>query len=326
MASRRSPISLIFRLNTWVRFISPAMPNWQMTRASFCSSTATTVRLPTRCGNSLTSSLVNADPFRHSLNGTATCRIGLCSKRRLAPQKRSWTAMRKISCLEKPMPPVECREGFGGEPSYAAVFARALLDPDLATPAVVAGPKSKAADKRYNVYRNNVTVSLINALAVAFPATQRITGVDFFRAMARFYVRAAPPRSPLLFEYGRDFPDFIERYEYAQSVPWLGDVARIERAWLDCYHAADAEPLSATALGSVPADRLAKLVFQPHPAVRIVCSSFSSVSIFAANRNVGRAAPVNAVDPEDALITRPGQDVAVRHLPAGGKVPNRHVL
>jgi hypothetical protein len=39
--------------------------------------------------------------------------------------------MRKISCLEKPMRAVECREGFGGESSYAAAFARALLDPDL---------------------------------------------------------------------------------------------------------------------------------------------------------------------------------------------------
>jgi hypothetical protein len=126
--------------------------------------------------------------------------------------------------------PLEGREGgFCREPSYAAAFAGALLDPDVATPTVVAGPNSKAAVKRYNVYRNNVTVSLINAVAAAFPATLRITGVDFFRAMARFYVRAAPPSSPLLFDYGRDFPDFIERYEYAQSVPWLADVARIER-------------------------------------------------------------------------------------------------
>ncbi len=86
------------------------------------------------------------------------------------------------------MPPIEGGEGDSGEPSYAAVFAGALLDPDLATPAAVAGPKSKAARKRYNVYRNNVTVSLINALAAVFPATLRITGGDFFRAMARFYV------------------------------------------------------------------------------------------------------------------------------------------
>src|SRR5258708_4184364 len=292
MALRRSPISLIFRLNTWVRFISPAMPNRQMTRASFCSSTATTVRLPTRCGNSSTSSLVNADPFRHSLNGTATCRIGLCSKRRLAPQKRSWTAMRKISCLEKPMPPVEGRERDSGEPSFAAAFAGALLDPDLATPAGVAGPKSKAADKRYNVYRNNVTVSLTSALAVAFPATQRITGADFFRAMARFYVPAPPPLSPLVFEYGRDFPDFIDRYEYAQSVPWLADVARVERAWLDAYHAADVEPLMPHALASILPERLADTVLKPHPAVRIVRSRFPAVPIFPANRRDSSASHV----------------------------------
>ena len=206
----------------------------------------------------------------------------------------------------------------GHPASFAALLAPGLTDPGYAVPQAVTGPDGKAAAKRYNVYRNNVTVSLIDALAAVFPATQRITGVEFFRAMARFHVRANPPRSPLLFEYGRDFPEFIERYEYAQSLPWLADVARIERAWLDCYHATDAEPLSPTVLRSVPAEGLADLVFLPHPAVRIVSSGFSAVSIFAANRNGERANPVQAIDPEDALVTRPGLDVAVRHLPAGG--------
>jgi hypothetical protein len=41
--------------------------------------------------------------------------------------------------------------------------------------------------------------------------------------------RSTPPTSPLLFEYGRDFPLFIESYEYAQGMPWLADTARIER-------------------------------------------------------------------------------------------------
>ena len=217
------------------------------------------------------------------------------------------------------MPPVECREGdFRGEPSYAAGFARALLDPNLATPAAVAGPKSKATHKRYNVYRNNVTVSLINALAVAFPATQRITGADFFRAMARFYVRAAPPLSPLLFEYGRDFPDFIERYEYAQSVPWLPDVARIERAWLDAYHAADVQPLMPRALASIPPERLADTVLKPHPATRVVRSRFPVVTIFTANRSDGSASRIEVVEPEDALLTRPALEVEARRLPPGG--------
>ena len=204
------------------------------------------------------------------------------------------------------------------KPNYGAVFSSALLDPEQATPECVAGLNGKTATKRYNVYRNNVTLSLMEALASIFPAVQRITGVEFFRAMARFHVRANPPRSPLLFEYGCDVPDFIERYEYARSLPWLADVARIERAWLDCYHAADAEPLRATVMAAVPADRLAELVFLPHPAVRIVRSSFSAVSIFAANRNEEQTGQIQAGDPEDALITRPAHDVVVRHLPAGG--------
>jgi len=225
------------------------------------------------------------------------------------------------------MPP-ERREGdFCGELCYAAAFACALLNPDVATPTAVAGPKSKAAVKRYNVHRNNVTVSLINALAAAFPATLRITGVDFFRAMARFYVRATPPSSPLLFEYGRDFPDFIERYEYAQSVPWLADVARIERAWLDAYHAADVQPLMPLDLAAVPSKRLVNTVLKPHPATRVIRSRFSAVTIFTANRADGPASRLDeAVEPEDALLTRPALEVEVRQLPPGGAIFLSHLI
>jgi len=203
---------------------------------------------------------------------------------------------------------------------YAANFAPALLDPDRAPPAFVSGPNGKAAGKRYNVYRNNVTVSLINALAAAFPATLRITGADFFRAMARFHVRATPPTTPLMFEYGHDFPDFIERYEYAQSMPWLADVARIERAWLDAYHASDAEPLTPQALASIPPEQLADIILTPHPATRIVRSHFPAVSIFVANRSEGPVGRIETTEAEDALVTRPGLEVIVRHLPSGGAV------
>jgi hypothetical protein len=205
-------------------------------------------------------------------------------------------------------------------PSYAAAFASALINPERETPAIVAGPAGKGAIKRYNVYRNNVTVSLIDALAAIFPAVQRITGRDFFRAMARFHVRSTPPTSPLLFEYGREFPVFIERYEHARQMPWLADVARVERAWLDAYHAEDAAPLPAEALGSVSPERLAGVVLIAHPSARIVRSPFSTVTIFAANRIDEPVGRIDASVPEDALITRPDLDVVVRRLPPGGAV------
>jgi hypothetical protein len=205
-------------------------------------------------------------------------------------------------------------------PGFAATFATALTDPARAVPADVVGPRQKAAIKRYNVYRNNVTVSLIDALAAIYPAVQRITGVDFFRAMARFHIRATPPTSPLLFEYGRDFPTFIESYEHAQDMPWLADTARIERAWLDAYHAADAPPLSPDALAAVPSDRLGDLTFSAHPAARIVRSAYPAVAIFTMNRAEGPVTPLRSSAAEDALITRADMEVAVRLLPPGGAV------
>jgi hypothetical protein len=203
---------------------------------------------------------------------------------------------------------------------YPAGFVPGLLDPARATPEFVAGPNGKAAAKRFNVYRNNVTVSLIDALAAVFPATMRITGETFFRAMARFHVRTTPPTSPLLFEYGRDLPDFIARYEYAQSMPWLADIARIERAWLDAYHAADVAVLQPDVLASVAPERLGDLVFEAHPATRIVRSAYPAVTIFSANRASGPVERIGATAAESALVTRPALDVEVRILPPGADV------
>jgi hypothetical protein len=202
-------------------------------------------------------------------------------------------------------------------PSFADRFAAGLTDPSRPTPLGVNGPRGKRAVKRYNVYRNNVTVSLIDALAAIYPAVQRITGTEFFRAMARFHVRATPPTSPLLFEYGRDFPAFIESYEYAQDMPWLADTARIERAWLDAYHAADAPPLPPAGLAQVPPDRLGGMVFTAHPATQIVRSAYPAVAIFAMNRADSPVTSLKSSAAEDALVTRPDMEVEVRLLPPG---------
>ena len=192
-----------------------------------------------------------------------------------------------------------------------ADFAAGLLDPGRPVPV----PGASAG--RYAVYRNNVTVSLIEALAATYPAVRRLTGPDFFRAMARFHIRETPPCSPLLFEYGRDFPAFIDRYDHARDLPWLSDVARIERAWLDAYHAADAEPLGAAMLAAVPPEALPGLRFVAHPAARILRSGHPAASIFAMNRGDGPVGPLGTSAPEDCLITRPAMAVTVRHLAPG---------
>jgi hypothetical protein len=100
-------------------------------------------------------------------------------------------------------------------------------------------------------------------------------------------------------------------------MPWLGDVARIERAWLDAYHAADAPPLPAAALAQVPPDRLGDIIFEAHPTTRIVRSAYPALAIFAINRADGPVTSLKSSAAEDALVTRADMEVEVRLLPPG---------
>ena len=106
-------------------------------------------------------------------------------------------------------------------------FAAALIDPGLAVPEGLAAWNGPKPARRFGVYRNNVAIGLIGALASRFPAAERIVGREFFAAMAHEFIRLHPPRSPLLLAYGDDFPDFIESFEPAREITYLADVMRL---------------------------------------------------------------------------------------------------
>ena len=201
--------------------------------------------------------------------------------------------------------------------SVAVQFARALLRPRRLPPRQLVGPDVHWVRRRYDVYRNNVIVKLIDTLTAIFPAVERITGAEFFRAMARCYVRRNLPGSPLLLEYGRAFPSFISSYEYARTLPWLADTARIERAWLDCYHAADVQPFERQHLQAIAPADLPELRLTAHPAMRIVRSEHPAFTIFTMNRGDAVASAIEDIRPQDTLITRPGLDVQVMRLEPG---------
>jgi hypothetical protein len=195
-------------------------------------------------------------------------------------------------------------------------FAAALLDPALPTPAGLVGPDGRPSPRRFAVYRNNVVVGLTQTLKDAYPAVHRIVGADFFRAMARAYVVVEPPRSPMLFDYGASFPEFIGGFEPAAALPYLSDVARIERAWTEAYHEAEASPIGPSALAEIAPDRLPAISLVLHPSVRIVRSRFPALTIWQMNIDGGVPGPVDlAAGGEDALVVRPEADVEVRSIP-----------
>lgn len=169
------------------------------------------------------------------------------------------------------------------------------------------------------IYKNNVYTQLGGALRDSYPAVHRLTGNDFFRFAATEYMLAYPPRSPTLLGYGKQFPDFLEGFGPAGSVPYLPDVARLEQLYLESYHAAEAIPLPKAAFSlyllegvTQPALRLhpsARLMASPYPVSRIWELNVQSSAIEGKQRIPGGA--------EYLLIVRPHATVEVRRISRG---------
>ena len=189
-------------------------------------------------------------------------------------------------------------------------FRTALLDPSAPAPDGLQNPDGVAATKRFDVYRNNVAVSLSDALETAFPVVRKLVGDDFFRAMAGVYLRAHPPTSPVMMFYGEEMPAFLDGFEPAKTVPYLPDMARLELALRHSYHAADSPPIAADALGQIAPDALPNVTFTFAPSVHLIPSRYPLHSIWAANTHGGEIAKVA----QSALVTRPEFDPIVDPL------------
>ena len=196
----------------------------------------------------------------------------------------------------------------------AEAFAAALRDPARPAPA---GFGSTEGPRRFAVYRNNVAVSLADALEATYPAVAALVGRAFLRAAAREFARAEPPRSPVLIDWGGGFADFLAGFPPAASLPYLPDVARLEWSWTRAYHAADAAPAGLDLLGAVPPETLGARRLVPHPSLQIVASRFAAVSIWEEVTGRAARAPSDPRRAEAAMVLRPDMAVTVARLSPG---------
>lgn len=201
-------------------------------------------------------------------------------------------------------------------------FAAVLLAPTFDCPPGLKAWNGSDPEKRFAVYRNNVMVSLVDALADSYPVVQALVGEAFFRAMASDFVRQSPPRAPVLAWYGDGFAEFIERFPPADGLPYLADVARLEWLRVEAWHAADATALPMVDLSALLADetRLPDTRFELHPALRVMASAHPVVSLWAAHQTDDPATALPKIDlanGEAVLLTRPGLDVDIVRIEPG---------
>jgi hypothetical protein len=197
-------------------------------------------------------------------------------------------------------------------------FSSALLNPELPCPSGLTSWNGSDPTARFAVYRNNVWVSWVDALADTYPVVQALVGEDFFRAMARLFAQACPPRSPVLAFYGAEFADFVASFAPTASLPYLADVARLEMARVRAYHAADVAPIDPRDLHAVLADpeQLAGLQLALHPSVFVLDAAFASLAIWAAHQDEFDGSPVDPDLAQTALVFRNALEVEMREVPS----------
>lgn len=194
-------------------------------------------------------------------------------------------------------------------------FAQALLDPEADVPSGLVDPQGRPAGGRFDVYRNNVAGSLTRALEAGFPTVRALVGEEFFGAMALVHLRAHPPQSRMLMLYGADFPAFLQGFPPVAHLGYLPDVARLELALRDSYHAADSAALAEAEFQHMLGGDIAALRLKLAPTVRMMRSNWPVVSIWAAHHEAG---PKPSPGAEDALILRPEFDPHPHRMPPGG--------
>ena len=194
-----------------------------------------------------------------------------------------------------------------------SAFRAALLDPDRPVPRGVTDPEGRPAGCRFDVYRNNVTASLTEALRQAFPVIRKLVGEEFFTAMAIAHARAHPPRSPVMMFYGADMPGFLAAFPPVAHLGYLPDIARLELALREAYHAADTAPVAADRLAALPGAEFLSARISFAPALRIVQSRWPVHAIWSANV-AGTPMPRDR-RAEDVVILRAGFDPVPQVLP-----------
>ncbi len=186
-----------------------------------------------------------------------------------------------------------------------------------AVPTDVTAADPAEVERRYAVYRNNVVVSLIEALRQRFPVVERLVGEEFAKAMLGAFVRAHPPRSPLMMSYGEELPTFLEGFPPVATLPYLADVARLEIARGVAYHSADAQPIDPQRLSSLAEADPKDLVLRLHPGTAVLRSRFPIFTIWAANQPGAMGREIRMAAGEAVLVARRDLTVVTRPLEPG---------
>lgn len=197
---------------------------------------------------------------------------------------------------------------------FGAALRRQAAEPHAAP--LFAGSPERILS-RLALYRGNIVSAVMRAMEACYPVSRQIVGDEFFEGLVRAYWTAYPSATGDLGEYGGGFGDFIAAFRHTQSLPYLGDVARLEWRVHRAYQAADHDPLPLSCLADLDADGLLGAGLKLQDAVTVLASDEPMVSIWRLHQSGAvDSFELDWSDAQHALVYRRGFRVEVEAISA----------
>ena len=170
-----------------------------------------------------------------------------------------------------------------------------------------------------SAYRANAAALAARALGAAFPTVRALVGAETFERLAHQHWRAVPPTRGDIDEWGEGFAAWLATQAPLAAWPFLGDVARVDRAVHACERAADAT-FDAASLGLLEAGEPGRLLLRFRPGTQVIRSRWPVATLHAAHREgaepdaAALRTAVAAGRGESVLVARDGWRAAVHGL------------
>jgi hypothetical protein len=142
-------------------------------------------------------------------------------------------------------------------------------------------PRRGTVADRWHVYAHGYLARMVEVLGLEYAAIRRILGEEAFEALVERYLGVFPPRSFDLGRAGDRLAAFLEFDRLAVDLPFLPDLARLERTLAASFVAADGEPTSWEQLRRRSPEELLALRFGLLPGVALVRSSWPLDELWA---------------------------------------------
>lgn len=172
------------------------------------------------------------------------------------------------------------------------------------------------ADTGFAVYRNNVASNYREALRDTYPALERVVGDAYFAQVVAQYGRRIASTSGTLDDFGAGMPMFIAMFPGAESLVYLPDLARLEWALHQVFHAARRPAIDPSRLAACGVEQMERAHLVLNPAACLITSRYPILAIWnlacAEHEQADDAGSIDLRDGPDHLLVLRGGDMQVR--------------